>query len=1134
MLDFVGKTVTKIFGKKSDRDLKKLLPYVNSINKAWQELTSLSDDELRAKTQEVKDIIDERLKEIDDKIAELRNKAETDSSLTVNDKNEIFKEIDKLEEERNKNLEEVLEEVLPVGFGIVKETARRLKENKKLVVTATYLDKQFAATKPHVEIDGDQAIWHNKWIAAGNEITWDMVHYDVQLVGGVVLHQGKIAEMATGEGKTLVATLPAFLNALARRGVHVVTVNDYLAKRDSEWMAPLFEFHGMTIDCIDKYEPHSPERQAAYNANITYGTNNEFGFDYLRDNMSHNKEEIVQRRHHYAMIDEIDSILIDDARTPLIISGPIEKGDQHEFDELKPKIARLVEVQKKVVQGFINEGKKKVKSEEKNEINEAGIALFRAYRGLPKSKPLIKLLGETGNRSIMKKAENYYLAENSKNMPEADAPLYFTIDEQNNQVELTDKGIEYITGNSEDKNFFILPDIAVEIGRIKDDPQLSDEEKLKQEKELIAEFSIKTERIHSIQQLLKAYTLFEKDTDYIIVDNQVKIVDEQTGRVMEGRRYSDGLHQALEAKENVKIEDATQTYATVTLQNYFRMYHKLAGMTGTAETEAGEFWDIYKLDVVVIPTNRPIARDDRNDLVFKTAREKFKAVIDEVVELTEKGRPVLVGTTSVEISELLSRMLNLRKIDHQVLNAKLHKKEADVVAFAGQPGTVTIATNMAGRGTDIKLTPEAKAAGGLAIIGTERHESRRVDRQLRGRSGRQGDPGSSQFFVSLEDNLMRLFGSDRIAKIMDRMGLKEGEVIQHSMVTKSIERAQKKVEENNFAQRKRLLEYDDVMNEQRKFIYRRRRNALYGDRLELDTLNTIYDFSISIANAYKGAADRYDNFKMDVIGSLSFDTKITKEELETNPDLGNKLFQEAYKFYQDKNKQLKEIIMPVLTERYEAYKANAHEITDLIPFTTDGNHTAIHVPFNLKKAYDTGAEHIIKEVEKIHTLMAIDQQWKEHLRDMDDMKQSVQNAVYEQKDPIVVYKQEAFGLFEHLVHKVDQEIGTALMAAQISIVEEEEGSDVEIRQSTRKDRRNKRKLNENKEDAMSLSATGGGAGVDMGEMPQERQEPVKADKLPSRNAKVTVQYTDGTVKKDVKFKTVEADFRNNKCVLIEQ
>ena len=1097
MLEFVGKTVTKIFGKKSDRDLKKLLPYVETINNAWQQLTGLSDDELRDKTQEVKDTIDGKLKEIDDKLADLRQKAEEDASLTINEKNDIFKQVDELEDDRNKELEKVLEEVLPVSFGIVKETARRLKENGKLVVTATFKDKQFAATRGHVDIEGEQAIWHNKWIAAGNEIIWDMVHYDVQLVGGVVLHQGKIAEMATGEGKTLVATLPAFLNALARRGVHVVTVNDYLAKRDSEWMAPLFEFHGMTVDCIDKYEPHSPQRMAAYNADVTYGTNNEFGFDYLRDNMAHNPEEIVQRRHHYAMIDEIDSILIDDARTPLIISGPIEKGDQHEYTELKPKIHRLVDVQKKVVQGFINDAKKKLKSDDNNDVKEAGVSMFRAYRGLPKSKPLIKMLSETGNQGIMRKAENYYLQDNSKNMPEADAPLYFTIDEKNNQVELTDRGVEFITGNSEDKNFFILPDIAVEIGRIKDDEDLTPEEKVKQEKELISDFSVKTERIHSVQQLLKAYTLFEKDTDYIIVDNQVKIVDEQTGRVMEGRRYSDGLHQALEAKENVKIEDATQTYATVTLQNYFRMYHKLAGMTGTAETEAGEFWDIYKLDVVVIPTNKPIARDDRNDLVFKTAREKFKAVIDEVVRLTELGRPVLVGTTSVEVSELLSRMLTLRKLNHQVLNAKLHQKEADVVAEAGKPGTVTIATNMAGRGTDIKLTPESKDAGGLAIIGTERHESRRVDRQLRGRSGRQGDPGSSQFFVSLEDNLMRLFGSDRIAKIMDRMGLKEGEVIQHSMVTKSIERAQKKVEENNFAQRKRLLEYDDVMNEQRKIIYKRRRNALYGDRLEVDTLNTIYNLSEIIVNQFHGVPENYDGFKLDVIGKLSFDTEITQEDFDKldNQSLSEKLFDEAYTFYQNKNKQIIELIKPALDARYEQYKANAHELNDEIPFTMDGNQTAFGIKFNLKKAYDTEGRQIIKEVEKLNTLMSIDQQWKEHLRDMDDMKQSVQNAVYEQKDPIVVYKFEAYELFAQLNGKINNEVGTALMGASLAVFEDNEEEEVQI---------------------------------------QQGRTPVKVDKLPSRNAKVTVQYTDGTVKKDVKFKTVEDDVKSNKCVLIEQ
>ncbi|MEO1652848.1 MAG: preprotein translocase subunit SecA, partial [Bacteroidota bacterium] len=818
---------------KSERDMKQLYPYVDQINEEWQQLASpsVSDEALRAKTQEVKDIIDGRLKETDDQIAALQKQVEEEPQLGLDEKEKIFNEIDRLEEQRNESLEEVLMEVMPTAFAIVKETARRFKENEKMVVKANFWDKELAAKKSNVEIDGDNAIWHNKWIAADAEITWAMVHYDVQLIGGVVLHQGKVAEMATGEGKTLVATLPAFLNALAKRGVHVITVNDYLARRDSEWMAPIYEFHGLSVDCIDKHQPNTQARRDAYLADITYGTNNEFGFDYLRDNMTDEVDSLVQRPHHYAMIDEVDSVLIDEARTPLIISGPVPRGDEHEYLELKPRISKLVEAQRKLVLGYLNEAKKKIKE---GKEKEAGLPLFRAFRGMPKLKPLIKFLSETGMKALLQKTEAIYLAENSKLMPEADEPLYFTIDEKNNQIDLTEKGIDSITGAGEDPKFFIMPDIGVELDAIEKDEALSPKSRLEKKDTLINDYTIKAARIHSVNQLLKAYTLFVKEDDYIIVDNEVKIVDEHTGRAMHGRRYSDGLHQALEAKENVKIQDATQTYATITLQNYFRMYHKLAGMTGTAETEAGELWDIYKLDVVVIPTNVPIIRDDANDLVFRSVREKYNAIAEEVVRLTEEGRPVLVGTSSVESSELISRLLTLRKIKHQVLNAKLHQKEAEIVAEAGKSGTVTIATNMAGRGTDIKLKPDSKEAGGLAIIGTERHESRRVDRQLRGRAGRQGDPGSSQFFVSLEDNLMRLFGSDRMARIMDRMGIEEGEVIQHSMITKSIERAQKKVEENNFGVRKRLLEYDDVMNSQREIIYKRRKNALFGDRLEFD------------------------------------------------------------------------------------------------------------------------------------------------------------------------------------------------------------------------------------------------------------------------------------------------------------
>lgn len=848
MLDFIAKGLTKVFGTKSDRDIKELYPFVGKINTAFDQLSSITDEELRNKTIEIRGVVDSELKTFDDNIATLKAEIEALAPDKVHEKDALFNQIDKVEKDRNEALEVVLEKVLPEAFAVVKETARRFKENGKLVVKANDYDRELSAKKDNVEINGDDAIWHNQWLAAGTEITWDMLHYDVQLIGGIALHKGKISEMATGEGKTLVSTLPAYLNALAGRGVHIVTVNDYLAKRDSEWNAPLFEFHGLTVDCIDKYQPNSAGRRKAYNSDIVYGTNNEFGFDYLRDNMARNADDLVQGKHHFAMIDEVDSVLIDDARTPLIISGPVPRGDEHEFYEMKPRVSTLVDEQRKLIQGYLSTAKKLIG--EGNQ-KEGGLALFRAYRGMPKYKPLIKYLSEPGIRVVLQKTENYYLQDNKRMMPEADEPLLFTIDEKSNTVDLTDNGIEVITKKNEDSSFFILPDIGTEIAEMEKDESIDDKEKLIRKEEIIKDYGVKAQRIHTVNQLLKAYCMFEKDTEYILVDGKVKIVDEQTGRVMEGRRYSDGLHQAIEAKENVKVEDATQTYATITLQNYFRMYHKLSGMTGTAETEAGEFWEIYKLDVVVIPTNKPIQRDDRDDKVYKTVREKFNAVVDEINELTEAGRPVLVGTTSVEISEVLSRMLTLKKIKHQVLNAKQHAKEAEVVAEAGKPGTVTIATNMAGRGTDIKLTPEAKKAGGLAIIGTERHESRRVDRQLRGRAGRQGDVGSSQFFVSLEDSLMRLFGSERIAKLMDRMGLEEGEVIQHSMISKSIERAQRKVEENNFGVRKRLLEYDDVMNSQREVVYKRRKNALMGERLELDILNVMYDVCEGIVEVAK-------------------------------------------------------------------------------------------------------------------------------------------------------------------------------------------------------------------------------------------------------------------------------------------
>jgi len=1118
----IGKTLTKIFGTKSDRDIKTIMPYVDKTNKEFEKLLSISDDELRAKTQEIRDIIDQRLIDIDQQIKDLHKKVEDEPEMDIQEKEQVFNHIDKLEEERNKQLEEVLLEVLPPAFAIIKETARRFKENEKLVVKADMHDKQLASKHEHVEIDGDNAIWHNEWMAAGNKTTWDMLHYDVQLIGGVVLHEGKIAEMATGEGKTLVATLPAFLNGLSRRGVHIVTVNNYLAVRDSEWMGPLFEFHGLTVDCIDKHEPNSEARRKAYTCDVIYGTNNEFGFDYLRDNMSREVDELVQRKHHYAMVDEVDSVLIDEARTPLIISGPVPKGDEHQFHELKPRIQKLVDAQKKIVSQYLHEAKKTLSNGDPEK--EGGLPLFRAFRGLPKYKPLIKYLSEPGIRTTLQKTENFYLQDNAKMMPEADEPLYFTIDEKNNSIDLTEKGIDLITGQGEDPEFFILPDIGSKIAEFENDSELSEEDMLKKKEELIQEYAEKADRIHTVNQLLKAYTLFEKDTEYIIVDDKIKIVDEQTGRVMEGRRYSDGLHQALEAKENVKVEDATQTYATITLQNYFRMYHKLAGMTGTAETEAGELWDIYKLDVVVIPTNKPIVRDDREDKVYKTVREKFNAVVDEIQDLTQKGRPVLVGTTSVEISEVLSRMLHLRKITHQVLNAKQHQREAEVVRHAGEPGTVTIATNMAGRGTDIKLTPESRGAGGLAIVGTERHESRRVDRQLRGRSGRQGDPGSSQFFVSLEDNLMRLFGSERIAKLMDRMGLKEGEVIQHSMITKSIERAQKKVEENNFGIRKRLLEYDDVMNSQREVIYKRRRNALFGERLQLDILNMLFDTCEDISLNAKGAED-YDSLMLNCISILGLDFKLSKEEFEdiSENDLTEQLYQKSLENYREKNKRISERAKPIFKD---IQKNKGATVTDvLVPFT-DGK-KQIGVSTNLERNVETDCRELILSLEKISTLAIIDQLWKEHLREMDDLKQSVQNAVYEQKDPLLIYKFEAFELFKRFVARVNEDTISFLTKADLPV------QDPDQVQEARNRREARRNYRESKEESKSLLSGDGQQAAARNRPPVEKAMPRKVSNLPGRNDRVSVQYEDGTIKKGVKFKTVEQDVADNKCVIIE-
>ena len=1113
------KFIAKVFGTKSEKDIKQLMPIVKKINEEFDSLSSLSNDELRNKTQEVQDQINAFLKGIDDDIAALHKKVEDNPNMDIHEKEATFAEIDKLEEKRNEQLEVVLMEVLPVVFAIVKETARRFKDNEELEVTASMFDKKMAGEYENVELRGEKAVWKNKWIAAGNEVTWDMLHYDVQLVGGMVLHQGKIAEMATGEGKTLVATLPAFLNALAKRGVHLVTVNTYLAKRDSEWMAPIFQFHGISVDCVDKHEPNSDARRDAYNADITYGTNNEFGFDYLRDNMSRDPQDLVQRKHHYAMIDEVDSVLIDEARTPLIISGPIPKGDEHEFYDLKPRIERLEIAQKKLVSQFLIDAKRLIK--EGND-EEGGLALFRAFRGLPKHKPLIKYLSESGTRQLLQKTENFYMQDNSKMMPEADAPLLFTIDEKQNNIDLTEKGIDVLTGDDKDANFFILPDIGDTISKLEKDEGKTDEEKVKIKDEVIKDYSIKSQRIHSVNQLLKAYTLFEKDTEYILVDGKVKIVDEQTGRVMDGRRYSDGLHQAIEAKENVTVEDATQTYATVTLQNYFRMYHKLAGMTGTAVTEAGEFWEIYKLDVVEIPSNRPITRDDREDLVFKTVREKFNAVADEIKSLTEEGRPVLVGTTSVEISELLSKMLQMRKVNHQVLNAKQHAKEADVVAEAGKPGTVTIATNMAGRGTDIKLAPESKAAGGLAIIGTERHESRRVDRQLRGRAGRQGDVGSSQFFVSLEDNLMRMFMPDRIAKIMDRLGLEEGEVISHSMVTKSIERAQKKVEENNFGTRKRLLEYDDVMNAQREVIYKRRRNALYGERLELDIMNMVYDTCEDIVLNSKGA-DNYESFKLTTLGVLAVDFEISKEEFAKakENELAEKLYHATFEQYKHKNQATAEKALPVIKDIHKNRGATIENI--LVPFT-DGK-KQIGVAANLQKCVDTENNELVKSMEKMITLAIIDQQWKEHLREMDDLKQSVQNAVYEQKDPLLIYKFEGFELFKRFIAQVNEETVSFLMKADLPDQRPEDVHEARTQ-------RTKQRLNEKKEESRSILSGGGSPQGPAREV--EKTAPIKSQRIAGRNDRVSVQYADGSVKKDVKFKTVEQDIAQNKCVMIDE
>ncbi len=1022
--------ISKLFGgNKSEKDVRQISHYIDKINACFNEYQSLSNDDLRGKTGEFKQRIAEYLKEIDDEINAKKAEADSLNSVDIGGRDMIYQQVDELEKQRDKKLEEVLLQLLPEAFAVVKETAKRFKENSELVSTATELDKTFSITKKYITIDGDSSIYKNTWNAGGIDITWNMVHYDVQLIGGIVLHEGKIAEMATGEGKTLVSTLPAYLNALAGKGVHIVTVNDYLAKRDSEWNGTLYEWLGLTVDCIDRHEPNSDSRRKAYNADITYGTNNEFGFDYLRDNMVHSPDEMVQRKHHFAMVDEVDSVLIDDARTPLIISGPVPRGDQQEFDQMKPRVERIVEAQRKVTNSFLIEAKKKI-AEGNDDPKDGGLALFRAHRGLPKNGALIKYLSEPGMRVKLQKTENYYLSDQQKNMPLVDQELYFHIDEKNNQVDLTDKGIALITKSGEDPEFFIMPDIGVKLAEI-EKSNLSAEEKLQQKEVLLNDYSVKADRIHTVQQLLKAYTLFERDDEYVVIDGQVKIVDEQTGRIMEGRRYSDGLHQAIEAKESVKIESATQTYATITLQNYFRMYHKLAGMTGTAETEAAEFWDIYKLDVVSIPTNVRVIRKDNQDLVYKTKREKYRAVIDEVEKMRDEGRAILVGTTSVEVSELLSRMMKQKGILHNVLNAKQHAKEAQVVAEAGVAGNVTIATNMAGRGTDIKLGPGVKEAGGLAIVGTERHESRRVDRQLRGRSGRQGDPGSSQFFVSLEDDLMRMFGSERIASLMDRMGYKEGEVIQHGMISKSIERAQKKVEENNFGIRKRLLEYDDVMNKQRNVIYGRRNHALFGERLALDLDNAFYSVAEGLINSGK-ELNNYEDFKLSVIISLAIDTTITQEELdkEDATSLTERLYEEAKDHYNAKNKAIADQALPVIKNIRREQGSHIENVA--VPFT-DGK-KAMQAIANLDKTIETDGNELISALERSITLALIDDTWKEHLRSMDDLRHSIQSTSHlEQKDPLVIYKIEAFSAFKQMNDKVNTDIVSFLCHCTIPI-----------------------------------------------------------------------------------------------------
>ncbi|AYN68671.1 preprotein translocase subunit SecA [Euzebyella marina] len=1115
-------SVLKIFvGDKSKKDVKELQPILDKIKSFEKELEGISLDELRDKTNTFKLKIAEDISEITAKINALEEEVKVSEDIDKNE--ELYSEIDKLKEEAYTITEKTLNDILPVAFAVVKETAKRFANNSTLTVTASEFDRHLSGTKSYVTLDDDKAIWNNSWDAAGKEVTWDMVHYDVQLIGGIALHQGKIAEMQTGEGKTLVATLPLYLNALAGHGSHLVTVNDYLAKRDSAWMAPIFEFHGLSVDCIDHHRPNSAGRRAAYNADITYGTNNEFGFDYLRDNMAHTPKDLVQRPHHFAIVDEVDSVLIDDARTPLIISGPVPEGDRHEFNELRPKVSDIVNKQRQHLTGVLAEAKKLIAS---GDTKEGGFLLLRVYRGLPKNKALIKFLSEEGIKQLLQKTESFYMQDNNREMPKVDEDLLFVIDEKNNQIELTDKGVDYISG-AQDRDFFVMPDIGAEIAKIESqDLEVEKEAELKEE--LFKEFGVKSERIHTMTQLLKAYTLFEKDVEYVVMDNKVMIVDEQTGRIMDGRRYSDGLHQAIEAKENVKIEALTQTFATVTLQNYFRMYKKLAGMTGTAVTEAGEFWEIYKLDVMEIPTNRPIAREDRNDLIYKTKREKYNAIIEEVTKLSEAGRPILIGTTSVEISELLSRMLTIRKVNHNVLNAKLHKKEADVVAEAGKSGVVTIATNMAGRGTDIKLTDSVKKAGGLAIIGTERHDSRRVDRQLRGRSGRQGDPGMSQFYVSLEDNLMRLFGSDRVAKMMDKMGLEEGEVIQHSMMTKSIERAQKKVEENNFGVRKRLLEYDDVMNAQREVVYKRRRHALQGERLKVDIANMVFDTCETITETNKAAGD-YKNFEFELIKYFSITSPITEEEFNKIgvQDIALKVYDSAYQHYLEKMERNASTAFPVIKKVYEDNSNKFERI--VVPFT-DGIKT-LNVVTDLQGAYESNGKQLINDFEKNITLAIIDDSWKTHLRKMDELKQSVQLAVHEQKDPLLIYKFEAFELFKGMIDKVNREVVSFLFKGELP-----SGNPNEI-QEARNVRKPKENLQTSKEEIPNsdeLAARNRAAGQTQGQRPQITETITRERPKIGRNDRVTIKNVMSGESKTVKYKQAEPLIEKGEWVLTEE